>query len=186
MKNKIIYAIIAVVVVLGVAGAYVYPKSTTMIIPSVGSSSVGTVFNTAKEAAITWQPSNGATTTSILNTDANDRYIKSIQGMCTGIGTSLTAVTGGGLTSNGLTMSAATTTTSAPAVFSTATGFLQSQIIATTSSLGVYFATSTPQLQGGSPAVDYIRIWPTSTYLTFQTNATNTMTCTVGASYLGS
>lgn len=182
MKKYIVSIALIVVAIVSVFGL-IYPKNVKD--SSVGSA-VGSTFSTAKESAITWQPGNGATTTSLLNDSGYDRYIKSVQVMCTGVGTSLTAVTGAGLTSNGLTMSAATTSTSAPAVFSTSNGFLQSQVIATTSPNGVFFATSTPQLGGGSPFTDYTRIWNSGSYLTFQTNATNTMTCTAGASYLGS
>ena len=181
MKNYIKYIS---VVVIGIAIGLIVAKFLAPRVElTAGASAVGATFTTAKEAAITWTLSNGATTTSILNTDASDRYIKAAQAMCTGVGTSYTAVTGAGLAS--LTITAATTSAAAPASITNVNTFLTSQTLAT-SSASSYFSTSTPQLGGGSPFTDYTRIWASGSYITFASNATSTATCTIGVTYLGS
>lgn len=178
--NKIIYTVVGILVLVGV---FFLGKSLGTVNLTAGASATGSTFSTAKEAAITWTLSNSATTTSILNTDANDRYIKTAQAMCTGVGTSFTAFTGAALSA--LTITAATTSTAAPATITNVNTFLTNQTLATTSP-NSYFSTSTPELGGGSPFADYARIWAAGSYITFASNATNTATCTIGVTYLGS
>jgi hypothetical protein len=97
--------------------------------------------------------------------------------MCTGLGTSQTAYTGAGLAN--LSFTAGTTTTSAPAALSNSNYSFNSNI-STTSSV-TYVASSTEGVISG-----YSRIWPTGTYWTVSSNATNTATCTIGVSVLSS
>lgn len=184
-KQTLVKVCVSVIVVLAIVGAYFYPKYSLRVsgVPSPS----GSTFGNALEASITWQPATGATTTSILNTSTQDRYIKSEQYMCTGLGSSVTGYTGGGLTSSGWLIDSATTSAANTEIIIPATvGFLQSQVIATTSSYGSFLSTSTPEVGGGSPLTDRYRIWNAGSYLTFEVNATNTATCTIGASYLGS
>ncbi len=177
MKNKnLVWAGLAAVLVIAV-GAYIYPEQKQT--SSYASSSVGTTFNSAKIAAITWSPSTGATSTAILNSDSSDRKIESFVADCSNMGVSQTPLTGTGLLSNGLVFSMATTSTNAPAVVSNAN--ILSLPIATTS-LDVYNIVGT----GTSTPNGLVRVWAAGSYLTFWSNATNTASCVVGVHYLAS
>ena len=176
---KIFIGAVVVVLVAGaIAGGYFYPKLTQ----SFGTSPQGATFSTEKTAAVAINlsaPGANATSTSILNTDSNDRYVSSAHIGCENVGTSKTAYTGTGLAN--LQLSVGTTTTAAPGVFSSAEAIMSNLNLATAtqgmlvSSSSLLTATST-----------YATIWPSNTYMTFFFNATNTATCTVGVDYFGS
>lgn len=165
----------AVIIAAAIYGAYLYPKSVS----SFGSA-VGTTFNTAKIASVNMTPTtSAATSTSILNTDASARWVKSVDTFCTGVGTSYTFPdTQVGLASFKLTV--ATTSTAAQ---SNSTNFAGN----------VTLATSTPWEQSASSTISSatsvntdLYYWPSATYLTFTFNATNTAACTISASYAAS
>lgn len=166
--------IVGVLVVLAIAGGYFYPKALNTV---VLGSPVGSTFNTAKIAAINFAPTTGsATSTSILNTDASDRYVIDGFAFCTGVGSSQVAYTGTGL--NALTLKAATTTTNAPAGVSN-----------TNNALALTIATSSNVTSNASTTVAtnaFAGVWGSGTYMTFFTNATNTAACNIGVHYLAS
>ena len=165
---KVIIGIVAVGVIVG---AYYYPIATK----EVGAgSSVGTTFNSAKVAQVNISPTNSATSTSILNTDDTDRWVTSNFAACTGLGTSYTAVTGAGLAA--VTLTSATTTTSAPAT------------ISNTNSIALTVATATPNYMINTVLTTntLTGLWKSGSYMSWAFNATNTAACTVGVTYLAS
>lgn len=169
--------IVSVLVILAIAGGYIYPKYSA----SFGSST-GATFGDAKVAAIVMTPASAsATSSSILNTDASDRFITDAFVVCSAVGNVFTAVTGAGLTSAGWLWKAATSSTASPANIQgfTSADLAMSVSVATTTAADAYTATSTfTQV--------YNQRWKTNTYMTFQPNATSsTAVCTVGVHYLG-
>lgn len=179
MKNitrYIIWAIIALALIS--TGAFIALTSNQV----AATSPQGATFTTEKTAGIAIQlanPGANATTSSILNTDANDRYVSSFHFGCENIGTSKTAYTGAGLAN--LQGSIGTTSTSVPITpvftfpvalnFNLGTG--TSNLLVSSSTLAT--ATSSNAM-----------VWPAGSYMTFQFNATNTAACTVGVDYFGS
>lgn len=173
---KIVLLVLAIVAV----GGYFYPLSIQRTITQVQNygSSAGTSFNTAKFAGVVFGlSSSSATTTSIYNTDSFDRKIQSFVADCSGVGTSLTAYTGAGLSQ--LVFTAATTSTAAPnTITNTNTMALPIATSTVDSYNSVGSATTTPTALS--------RVWKTGTYWTISSNATNTAACTVGVNYIGS
>lgn len=180
--TKSIIAIVgAVLVAWAIYGAYQYPEQSTSVI--AGTSAAGSNFSTAKFAGIAANlanPGSTGTSSSILNGDANDRYITSIKAGCESVGTSKTAYTGAGLLA--LTLSVATTSTSAPATNGTNT-IGGGSITLATSTTQFVVASTTSAMPGNT---NISLIWPSGSYLTFSTNATNTAVCTFGADYVAS
>lgn len=171
--------IIAAVVVVG---AYFYPTSQT-VIQSFGSSTVGTTFNTAKFAGVVMTPTapgTNATTSSILNSDSFDRYVTRVEVGCQSLGTSRTAYTGTALAA--LTLTIATTSTSAPGVLGN-TNFVATPTTVATSTGTFVVSSSTTPVAG---LVVPNEVWASGSYMTFAFNATNTGTCTAGVAYIGS
>lgn len=181
MNNKTTWITLGVIVaILAIYGAYQYPQNTnTTTVQQFGTTSQGGTFDTAKfagVAAILSAPGANATSSSILNTSDNDRFISGIRVGCEGVGTSKTAYTGAALASLTVTMS--TTSTSGPATGGTAI----TAITIATSTPTFVAASSTP----ATGSVSYLSVWSTGSYLTFTTNATNTASCTFGADYFSS
>ncbi len=180
MKTSTITKIVVgIVAVLAIAGAYVFPQ----YIPTqlAGISPAGSTFLNAKFAGVAINLANtgaNGTSTSILNTDANDRFVVASKIGCSGVGTSQTAYTGAGLAN--LLVSVGTTTAAAPAGF-TSFAAVATNVALSTSTVNLLFASST--LVTGT---ENATLWPTNTYMTFYFNATNTARCTVGVEYLGS
>lgn len=150
----------------------------------ISGSSAGATFNTAKFAAIVWQPGNvgtqtngAATTTSLFNGDASDRIITNLTYSCSGVGSSNTAYTGAGLAS--LIFTAATSSASVPNSITVTNALLNTNIA--TSSTELFVASTTPGLTGSA----FVRRWAAGSYLTFSSNATNTATCAIGVNYIG-
>lgn len=173
MENKTY--IIAAVLALAIFGSYFFPKNETVTVTQVGASSAGSTFSTAKVGEIVgFAPAtDSATTTSILNTDANDRVVSSYFASCNTVGTSLTYLTGTGLATLQFTFSTSTV----------ATGYGSAKtnggnLLVATSTADSFTASST------SPFPNPVaRIWPTGTYLIVNSNATNTAVCAVGVHY---
>jgi len=172
--------LIGLVVVLFVAiGAYFYPGASTSLL---GASPSGATFGDAKIASIAINlaaPGTNATSSSILNTDSNDRFIMSEEIGCEGVGTSKTAYTGTGLAS--LTLTMATSSTAAP----TANGNANTLPVITigTSTPNFVIASST----AGTPGTNLVsNIWAAGSYLTITANATNTAACSAGIRYSAS
>lgn len=172
---KYLKVILGAAFVVAIAGAYFFPQA---VVPF--GSAVGTTFNSAKFAGIVTVPlTASATSTSVQNTDAGNRYVTGTNVGCTGVGTSGAANgASGGLAT--LTLQIGTTTASAPAAFSS---FAQvASLTISTSSQNILIASTTPITATSSLAA----IWPSGSYMTFYWNATNTAACTVGVSYMGS
>lgn len=168
--NKITTTIVAVLaLVLGLLIGHSFWPQTAQVLS--GANSVGTTFGTQKMAAIVFVPlTTSATTTSVLNGDANDRYVTSSFSYCGGVGSSPSVST--------LTFTAATTSTNAPASLGTNTNYVMNISVATSTADNTN-ATST----FGSPVWQR---WSAGSYVTFASNATNTAVCTVGVNYIPS
>lgn len=170
MNTKIKFGL-GLVAVIAIVGAYFFPTLQA----GLGASDTGSTFSTQKTAAIVWTPSTGATTTSIQNTDANDRYVTSSHIYCGTVGTSLTPLTGTGLAA--VLIKAATTSTAAPAIVTNAN--LTMSVTLATSSVDSIVSTSTF-------GTAYWQRWAAGSYMSFYSNATNTAVCTVGVNYVPS
>lgn len=192
MIKSLLALLIAVIIGVGIMGAYYFPKVKN----SLGATPVGNTFNDQKMAAITFSPSSGtATSTSILNPAGQDVYVTDNFAGCANATTTYTAYTGTGL-ANWL-IKAATTSTSAPLNVAN-TNLVMNDIIATGTSIagGTPFAinlvastsiaTTSSALNGNVGTAAYQFLWAANTYLTFFSNATNTATCTVGVHYFSS
>jgi hypothetical protein len=173
MTNTLKSITIGLIVVLLVAiGAYFYPTQNVRV-GAVSSS--GAYANTVSWSSTVFAPLTG-TSTSILNVGGSDRAILGTYVTCTGLGTSQTYTTGTGLAS--LTLQSATTSVSATGLQGNANYATNVTIATTSPSTNFYIATTTEGvLQYTS------RIWPVNTYLTFNTNATSTATCSFGVEW---
>lgn len=178
MKTKIITAVVGIVIGL-VAGFFLFDSENVL---SLVSTSNSTTFSSAKIAEVGFSPATGsATSTSILNTDSNDRIVTGSFFYCNNLGTSYTAYTGAGLTSLGVLFKAATTSTAAPATVSNVNLVLSATVATTSAGSSVYVASTTTPFPN-----DVGRLWASGSYMTFFSNATNTATCVVGVQYLAS
>lgn len=163
----------------------VSPFHDAVVQQLAGASAVGSTFNTAKIATVSVAPSapgTNATSTSILNTDANDRYILSEEVGCNTVGTSKTAYSGTGLAA--LTLTFATSSTAAPAT----AGSLGQTIGggALTISTSTAFFSIASSTSGVGNAAGSSNVWAAGSYLTMQFNATNTAACVIGVRYMAS
>ncbi len=177
--NKALTVVAFVVLAALAVGAYFYPGTSQ----NLGNSSPGTNFNTEKQAAVAISlatPGAGATSTSILNTDAGSRYISSFKVGCSNVGTSQTAYTGTGLSSLQLTI--ATTATANPATIPVGFADVANAFALGTGTVNLLVASSTLTTATSSLAA----IWHAGENLTFWFNATNTAACTIGVSYFQS
>lgn len=174
--NKILGIGIVLAVIVAVGG-YFYPKFS----PSLGASA-GSTFLSAKFAGIVANlanPGANATSSSILNTDAGNRYVTGFRYGCSNVGTSKTAYTGAGLAN--LQITVGTTSTAAPAAIPSQAFLIANALNISTTSVNTASGSSTPTVALGNAT-----IWPTGSYMTFWVNATNTAVCTFGVDYIGS
>ncbi len=178
--------VLAVVAVAAIVGAYVYPKYPKLSVnTNFGTSATGSTFSNAKFYGVAIDLSAG-TSTAILNTDANSRYIADVKVGCSGLGTSKNPITGTALTN--LTYTAATTS----AAQAVPPGSVNAAValnapIATTSSPWFVSATTTIPGQTGALATSSLaNVWASGSYLNFWFNATNTGACTIGVDTIGS
>jgi hypothetical protein len=176
--NKNTLIAIGVIVVLLALGIFYFGMSKSSVQGT--ASPQGTSLNDTKQAAVTINlanPGANATSTSILNTDGNDRFITSEHAVCEGVGTSQTAYTGAGLAS--LTLKMATSSTAAPTTNANTNTLPTVTVSTTTPNFGISSSTvATP----GNNLVS--NVWAAGSYLTISANATNTALCTVGVNYL--
>jgi hypothetical protein len=171
------YLKIAGVVVVLAFIAYIGVKYPEAPQPVAGSP-VGSTFSTAKIAAVDITPSTvAATSSSLLNTDTSDRYIKSIEIGCEGVGATL------GITLAQWKLEASTSTV--PGVSYNANSNLAENVNLSTTSPLYYTASSTVSSGTGTGGAGLF-IWPAGTYLNVGFNATNTAACVVSTSYLAS
>lgn len=183
--SKSLLAFAVVGAVAGLIGFFGYSPFIKPVIEQIaGTSPAGTTSQTAKFFAIAVNlaaPGANATSSSILNSSANDYYITAIKAGCQGVGSSFVANTGTGLVSLQLTV--ATTSTAAPAA-NGANKVGGSTVVIATSSSSYVVASST----AGNPNSNGLssNVWAAGSYLTFTTNATNTAMCTFGADVFSS
>lgn len=168
MNKKYIVALIAT---LFIFGSYFFPRQAEVNFGAV--SSAGVINNVTSWSSLT--TSLTSTSTSILNAGASDRAVIATYADCSTLGNSFTYTTGAGLAS--LTLQAATTSVSSLGLQGN-TNYINNTTISTSSAL-FYSATSTEGV-----LIYTSRIWPVNTYLTFETNATNTASCAFGAEWM--
>jgi len=168
-------------IVTGVAcfilGAFiVHSFFPSVIVQSVaGASPAGSTFSTAKEYSVTMALTGTGTTTSIQNTDSNNRYVKNNFAFCTGLTQASSALAGSLSYTVATTSQNFTGSTTAPTTNATPAG-----VIAMATSTGAgYTASSTWP-------TPYYQIWQPGQWMTFNWNATDTAVCTVGLSTLAS
>lgn len=150
----------------------------------VGTTVQGGTYNTSLQASVAINlatPGVNATSSTILNTDANDRYISAIKVGCENIGTSKTAYSGGGLAT--LTLKVATSSTAAPLDVPSTNLVGGGSLTIATSTPNFGIASSTMAIPGVS-LVNFI--WAAGSNIDFTVNATNTAVCTVGVDYFKS
>lgn len=170
--------ILVAVIVLALIVAYVYPRNVVL----VGASPTGSIFTTAKFASIVVNLANtgaNGTSTSILNTDTNDRYVSGFKIGCENVGTSQTAGTGASLAQ--WKVAVGTTSSASPVAFNGYAPLTNGYVLSTTT-VNLVVASTTTAVATSSMAA----IWQTNTNMTFFYNATNTAVCTEGVEYFGS
>lgn len=180
-KNNILVFVVAVIIGLIVGYSF-----APVQVENVSTSPAGTQSSTANFYSITVDMSQVATTSSILNTSSNDKFVTGIRAGCESIGTSKTYTTGSGLAI--LTLTVATSSTASPVTTRTNTQIVGgSAITISTSTANFVISSSTaigPVEAYGSSAVN--NIWASGSYMTFYTNATNTAHCTFGVDTINS
>lgn len=179
--NYLKYIGAVLILIVGIGIGHYFFGTTTVVTNSFGNSPAGSNFGDPKQAAVAINlaaPGANGTSTSMLNSDGNDRMITSEIFTCEKVGTSQTAYTGTGLAS--LTITMATSSTAAPA------------INGNTNTLPVVtVATGTPQFTissstAATPGNGLVgNIWAAGSFLTITANATNTALCTGGVTYVG-
>ncbi len=168
MKKLIIY--LAIVLVGIFVGYEIGSKSNDV----TGFSAVGATTSTAKfYSAVMSLASGSATSTSILNSTGYDWGIQSSTVFCNGVGTSKTAYSGTGLAN--LVVLGATTSSAITNSLTSVNSNYGTNINVSTSTVISRNSTSTEGVIAG-----YSDVVPNGTYYTFQPNATNTGSCTVG------
>ena len=188
MRN-IIFGVIGIGAVLGALAFFNITPFRTIVQNVIAGSPSGTTSSIANFAGIVINlanPGSNATTSSILNGDAGDRYITSIKVGCEGVGSSNTAYTGAGLAS--LQFKFATSATAQPISLTNTNLIGGAALTISTSTVTYTIASSTAGVVGtgttGNPSI--VNIWPAGTYVAFSSNATNTASCTIGVDYFNS
>ena len=164
MKTKSIIFLVLAFAFGGLIGS-MFGQSVTA---PVGTSDAGSTFSSPKMSAIVFNPSStSATTTSVYNSDANDRFITSSFAYCSGVtATPVVALT------------AATTSTANPTSLGNTNYVLN--VTVSTSTLPIS-ATATSTY--GSALWQK---WPAASYVSFAASATTSATCTIGVNYVPS
>lgn len=175
--SKFSLSVASLVVVLAIAGAYFYPKAEIQQTPPVGTTSgTGSIQHTA---TFSFNPTTGATTTSVLNGDAQDHIVAGITTVnCSNVGTSKTALTGAGLAA--LIFQMSTTSASGGSVAGNSNFVFNATIPTSTVDIQVASSSASVVVTATGNAIR----WATGTYLTISSNATNTATCVIGVPYL--
>jgi len=181
-SKHIIAIVVAFVVATAIYGAYLYPQALVAV-----GSPAGSTFNSAKVAAINITPSTAsATSSSITNGDASDRFITDAFVTCANVIRVGAPVTGSLVTGTdawhwymATTTTANASTVSLPAIVATASSanFAANFILSTSTLADGYIATSTYTQV-------YNQRWAAGTALVIQPNATSTAACNAGVHYL--
>ncbi len=162
----------ALIVTLAIVGSYFFPSSEGIL---AGASPTGTTFSTQKLATIVFAPATtAATTTFLLNTDANDRIVEQAVYSCSG----LTAVNNGSFISTGFQFYMSTSST---AVQTGNSNYVLITSVPTTTP-ELFVASTTP----GLTATAAFRRWAAGSYLQINANASTTASCVIGVNYLAS
>ncbi len=175
---------VALVLVGFIAGGFLvhsFSSNAVTTVQTAGASPSGSTFSTRKQAAIVVNlasPGANGTSTSVTNTDANQRYVTGYEYGCNGVGTSYTAYTGTALAS--LQMTIGTTSTANSVTIPSVNPVANVAIIGTSS---VYTANASTSVTTANPLAAR---WDPGVAMTFWFNATNTAVCTVSVDYLGS
>lgn len=176
LGKSVLALVLAVIIGVFIYGAYQYPKA----LPAPFGSPVGTTFNSAKVVAVDMSPlTQGATSTSVQNTDASNRWIASFGfSGCTGVQNSFTDLTGTGLAA--LLVQAATTSVPNQGLQGNTNYALNLTVPTSTTGVPAILSatTSTPPSVYG--------VWAPGSYMTFTFNATNTAACVVELDYIPS
>lgn len=172
MKN--IKFIIGAIVAIAIVGAYFFPKSTHTTVLQAGA--VGDTNSTQRIAQIVMDMTT-TTPASILNGDATDRIITSIDYYLA----SLTSVTSNG---SGLANFTFLLSTSTNVYTAASANYLLNTTVATTTAQ-LFVASTTP----GNTALATLagvntRVWKAGTYLNVFANGTSTATGTIKISYI--
>jgi hypothetical protein len=172
--------VVSLFVALAIAGGYFFPRPLAPQI-ALSASPQGSTFGNSLSASVTMNLAGPTgTTTSILNTDSNDRLVTSSHLGCEGVGNSFTPGTGTGLAN--LTFSVGTTSTNFSSSIIAPNPFAKiAAYNAATNTVNMELSSSTLATATSSLAI----VWPAGSYMTFWFNATNTAVCTAGVSYLG-
>lgn len=168
-----------VVAVIAIWGGYNYPSVTTEVTHEVTNnvgSPTGSTFGTAKQALVVIAPATAAaSSTSILNNDASDRMINSIDVAC------------GGLTTSGTSVATFTLKMSTTSVANLGlqgnTNLVGGTITIATATPDIIISSSTPSISTNIMGWDR---WAAGTYLTTLVDATQAGVCTVGVKYIPS
>lgn len=178
-KDTYVALLVGVVIAATVIGGYFFPRVSAPVIQQISSASpAGSTFNYMKIAAITVAMTS-ATSSTVLNTDSNDRIVLSTEIGCEKVGSSNTLNTGTGLAS--LTVLVGTSSTATPTATALFSPSLEiGNVTLATSSANFIFASSTAVTATSSSA----SIWASGTYMAFVSNATNTAVCTFAVHYL--
>ncbi len=178
---KIFLGIITVAAVLGALAFFGLTPFKEIITHTFGTTTQGGTGSTARQFNVYGvnlaAPGANATTSAIQNTTGNDLFITAIKIGCEGVGTSQVQVAGGGLAT--LQITAATSTAATTVLGTNANSIGGGALVIGTSSNAFVFASSTSATPGSNSAKGY-QIWPSGSFINFNTNATNTAVCTFG------
>jgi len=140
-------------------------------IEQLAGSAAGTTFQTAKVAAVNFAPAtSAASSTSILNSDAGNRYITDTFLDCLG-------ANGQGFQ----TIQGATTSVASLGLQGSINYFASTTATTTAAANNMYVSTSTEGALGSET-----RVWGAGSYITFVVSSTNSGACTAGVHYLQS
>lgn len=114
----------------------------------------------------------------MYNNSGQDFAIRATDITCQGLGTSLTAYTGAGLTNLVFKMATSSTNNVTNNVADINTNYSANMTVSTTT-ITTYQATSTDGVIQGTS-----KVWPNGTYLIASSNATNTASCAIGVSVM--
>ena len=167
--NKFLLGVVVLVAAIAVGG-YFFPKV------GFGAPAAGNTFGSAKLSAVNINPQSiTSTSTSIYNSDPNDRIVTDAFVTCSGL-TTMFGATAAGV--DAFRWYAATSSVAAPtASIANASLGAMNMTVATSTSDG-YNATTTYTNA-------FSRRWNAGSYMVFQTNATSSgATCQAGVHYL--
>lgn len=178
--SKIVIGLAFIGAILGSLAFFGFSPFGRQVVNEVFGSPSGTTSTSVDGATVVVSMTN-ATSSSILNPTGQLAYVYLGLVNCTGVGTSQSLVTGGGLAALTLTAGTTSTATAPAGGFEFTTEILQGVTIGTSSPV---FALASSTMQ--TATTSFATLWPAGTYMTFVSNATNTAVCTFGVGTFGS